>query len=421
MVAVIGSGISIRKSFLYNENKMERGIAACLMAANYPLDLDQMDQSQRLSMLVKTSQMNSTVQRPSIHISLNFAPEEQLSDLQLRNIASDYMQEIGFGQQPFLVYRHDDAAHPHIHIVSTNITPEGKRIDTFNIGKLRSEPARKHIENKYGLVRAEQQKDQVFMLKAVDPSKAIYGKQTTKEAISGVLQNVLQNYRYTSLSELNAVLNLYNIHADQGTENSSHYKHRGLVYHLLDGDGKAVGVPLKASVLYNNPGLDFLEKKYLANDVARSKFRQQLRSTIDLLTLRNPNIDLQQFIQKMKASAVQVIPRMNGQGRLYGITYVDHRSKCVFNASALGKKYSAAGLFSNGNLAADKTIPGPPHKEIVPPKDHDLTYRQQELTEQDHDRSPSGKGLLEELMDYQYSEQNVPYQWKKKKKKKKKR
>src|SRR5690606_2824661 len=183
----------------------------------------------------------------SVHISLNFAAGETLGDDTLRDIASDYMDAIGFGNQPYLVYRHDDAGHPHIHIATVKVGLDGRRIETQNFGKRLSEPARKILEERNGLVRAEDQRKQVFAREPVDVQKVQYGTSETKRGIGNVLESVLGRYKYTSLPELNAVLNLYNVHAERGHEGSRIHRHRGLLYRLLDTAGKPVGVPIKAS------------------------------------------------------------------------------------------------------------------------------------------------------------------------------
>ena len=417
---MINSGHSIRRIVMYNENKIEAGVAKCLMAANYPCDLEQLDKSQRLSMLLRTAELNPDVKRSSIHISLNFAPGEQLSDSKLKEIATEYMQQIGFGSQPFLVYRHDDAAHAHLHITTVKIRPDGSRIPTQNIGKDLSEPARKSIEIRYGLVKAEQQKSQQFELKPVDASKVVYGKQPTKQAISNVLQAVLKGYKFTSLPELNAVLNLYNIHADRGGEASRSYIYNGLIYKIIDKDGNTVGVPIKASSLYNNPGLRFLEKQYVANDVARFPHKTRLKNAIDLVILRNPQMDLNSFVERLKKDGITTTARVNDTGLIYGLTFIDHRTKCVFNGSAIGKSYSAKGIIDrlSNPLKLDgskaKTITGNSRVNNQMP---DFSM-QKEWQKSEKD---AGTGLLEELMQPEYATQNIPYEWRKKKKKRKKR
>lgn len=138
------------------------------------------------------------------------------------------MHKIGFGKQPYLVYQHFDAGHPHIHIVTTNIEADGKRIDLHHLGIRKSEPARKAIEKEFNLVVAEaQKKRQIFQLKPVASGKVAYGKSQTKMAIQNVLEAVVGQYKYTSLSELNAVLRQYNVIVENGSENSRVNKHRG--------------------------------------------------------------------------------------------------------------------------------------------------------------------------------------------------
>nr|WP_245768137.1 relaxase/mobilization nuclease domain-containing protein [Pedobacter insulae] len=391
------------------------------MAGNYPVGLEDLNEKQRLNMLLKTVALNPDVKRNSIHISLNFAPGEQLSDEKLREISGEYMQQIGFGNQPYLVYRHDDAAHPHIHIATVRIRPDGTNIDTFNIGRNRSEPARKTIENKYGLVKAEEQKKQAFSLEPVNASKVVYGEKPTRKAISNVLQAVLSGYKYTSLPELNAVLNQYNIAADRGNETSRIFRHHGLVYHVLDADGKPVGVPVKASAFYNNPGMKFLEKKYLANDVARQSHKARVKNTVDLLLLRNPKMNLDQLVLKLKNEGIHLTIRQNADGIIYGLTYVDHRTKCVFNGSNIGKGYSAKGLLEKlqgiSLKPEDRKL-----KTINPPEKEEKSVP---FISTNPDTAIGGndneKGIIESIMGHENSSQNVPFDWKRKKKKKKRR
>src|SRR5690606_7337237 len=109
--------------------------------------------------------LNSKVTRNSVHISLNFDPSEKdLSDGRLIEIAKRYMQGIGFSEQPFLIYRHLDAGHPHIHLVSTKVRSDGSRIDMHNIGRNQSEMVRCIIEREFNLVRAYESKLKVLQM-----------------------------------------------------------------------------------------------------------------------------------------------------------------------------------------------------------------------------------------------------------------
>ena len=93
-----------------------------------------------------------------------------------------------------------------------------------------------------------------------------YGRTESRKAINTVLNYVLNEFKYSSLPELNAVLNLYNVHADRGSEESRVFKNKELLYKILDQNSKPIGVPLKASVFYSRPTLKFLEEKFRVNE-----------------------------------------------------------------------------------------------------------------------------------------------------------
>lgn len=174
--------------------------------------------------------------------------------------------------------------------------------------------------------------------------KVQYGRTESRRAIAKVLEEALKNYRYSSLPELNAVLNLYNVYADRGNEQSRTYINRGLLYPILEEKGNRIGVPIKASDFYNKPTLQFLEAKFTENGTAKQPFRPRVKNPIDLAVLRQKDIPLSALIKVLKREGIHAVLRQNSGGVIYGITYVDHETKCVFNGSDLGREYSAKGI-----------------------------------------------------------------------------
>lgn len=358
MVAVIKTGSSIHNIFNYNENKVKQKKAECIGEGNYPADVEKINVSMRLNRFLKQNALNENVKRNSVHISLNFdTSETALTNEKLVQIAKTYMQKIGFGEQPYLVYRHYDAGHPHIHLVSVKVRQDGSRIDMHNIGRNQSETARKEIEESFGLVKAEgRKKGHHLDLKPIGSAAVEYGKMQSKKAISNVLQNVLSVYRYASLSELNAVLQQYNVLADRGGEDSRIYKAGGLVYRILDQNRKPIGVPIKASDFYTRPTLKFLEDRFKIGRTSASVFeKKRVKNKIDMVFLEK-KISLSKMAEILKKDGIDAIFRKSAEGNIYGITYVDHVTKCVFNGSSLGKLYSAkavqirCGQERNGNV-----------------------------------------------------------------------
>lgn len=406
MVAVIKTGHSIHRILNYNENKVKEGVAEIISAQNYPMDVEQLSFANKLNRLRNQAALNENVSRRSVHISLNFDPSEQLSKERLQEIADSYMQKIGFGEQPYLIYQHFDSGHPHIHIVTVKVRADGSRIDTQNIGRNQSEKARKEIEQSFGLKRAGDNKQrQHYRIKPVNFQKIQYGRSDTKRAITNILDAVLKDYKYTSLPELNAILKQYNVMADRGSENSRIFQNRGLVYRILDEHGNKVGVPIKASDFYSKPTLGYLEGKFAPNESARQSYKARIKNTIDVTFLKRPGIQLQDLIKTLDKEGIQTVLRQNEDGIIYGVTYVDNHTKCVFNGSALGKPYSAKGILERCGEVKETPLQ---QQDIVK-----QTRYPASPTEEQTDKSPSQQNkneidLLETLLQPEYASGYVP-------------
>ena len=195
MVAKISSGKSMSRILNYNEHKVKEGVAKCIHASGFLADAHQLSFKDKLSRFEMLTKMNSRTKTNAIHISLNFDIGEKLDQPKLIDIADLYMNRIGFGDQPYLAYEHFDAAHAHIHILTTNIKYGGERISIHNIGRNQSENARKEIEELYELVKAESKTNRnTNSITPIKVEKAIYGKAATKRAISNVVRGVIQSY-----------------------------------------------------------------------------------------------------------------------------------------------------------------------------------------------------------------------------------
>lgn len=344
MVAKVNSGKDIRGILNYNENKVTEGVAKCIHENLFGLDVEKLSFYAKLKGFENFMNQNRRATTKAVHISLNFHASEKLSQDRLTDIATTYMDKIGFGNQPYLVYQHFDAAHPHIHIVTTNIKSDGNRIILYNIGRNQSEKARKEIERDYNLVKASGRKQDNNEKQSIAPSKIEYGKAETKRSISNVVRYVTRTYKYTSIPELNAVLGRYNILADRGSENSQMNQKNGLLYRLTDAKGNKVGVPIKASSIYGKPTMKYLEKQFKLNDALRTPHKERVKKCIDDAFQGKPVISKAAFVWGLNKESIHVLFRQNEEGRIYGITFVDNKTKVVFNGSDLGKAYSAKAI-----------------------------------------------------------------------------
>lgn len=409
MVAKITTPHAIQRALNYNEKKVQKEVAGCLYAGNFLKDTGGLNFHEKLAHFKRYIDLNTRAKTNTLHISLNFDPSEKLGREKLVQIASTYMNKIGFGAQPYLVYEHRDAGHPHLHIVTTSIQENGRRIVTQNIGKIASEKARKEIEKEFDLVKASGKKPVTGL--ETTAQKIQYGKNDTKRSVSNVLRAVVGRYHITSLPELNAVLKLYNLQADRGEKDSRIYQTGGLVYRVLDDGGNKTGMPLKASSLPFQPTLKFWETQFKKGEEGRAPHKHKLKTAIDFVLHRKP-ATIDAFTAHLKEEKISVLLRKNREEFVYGITFIDHRNGAVFNGSDLGKEYSAAAL--------QKRIKEDTH--AATPKQF-LTKNSRKDTHREEDRNiPAEKSnissdMLSELLKTEKDNAGIPYGWRKKKKK----
>lgn len=428
MVAKITTPNSLQRALNYNEQKVQKGVAVCHYAGNFLKDASELNFYEKKDRFTRVNELNSRAKTNTLHVSLNFDPSERLPPQKLVEIASLYMEKIGFGAQPYLVYEHCDAGHPHLHIVTTSIQENGRRMDTYNIGKNRSEKARKEIENAFGLLKAAGRKGATLREADIAAQKIRYGKTGTKQSITRVLHGVINRYRFASLHELNAVLKLYNLVADSGTEGSRIQRHGGLTYRVLDEAGNKVGVPIKASSIYFKPTLSYLATRFQKGAKEKFPFKQKLKTAIDFALAQKP-ANLSSLLQQLKNEKITVVVRANAEGFVYGLTFIDHRTACVFNGSDVGKEYSATAIQQRlTHAVSGRSLP---HPNLL-----EKTQKRKETTEKTSgkkqgneqpktvERSPSpfrtsnkASGLLTELTQPEKEGEGFPFELRKKKKK----
>ncbi len=408
MVAKFQTGSSLRNILNYNEKKVEKGDAELLAAINYPLACDKLPFDLKLKILTHRAELNENVRANSVHISINYGTSDQLNNEQLVEIAEQYMDKIGFSDQPYLIYRHYDAGHLHTHIVSVKIAADGKRLETHNIGRNQSRQACVELEKSYGLTRTSiEQTPQNYTLEPINAQRVQYGKTETKRAINNVLHVVLDKYIFASLPELNAILKQYNVEADRGSETSRIYRHGGLVYRVLDEQGNRIGIPIKASAFHMKPTLVNLQQKFDKNVLLKKGMDRRIKNAIDLAFMRGGNIALPELRIALNKEGIAIIIRQSNNGVIYGITYVDHKNKVVFNGSDLGKAYSAKAIqerceqgHSNTKEQADKKAA--PHQSMDKAVDILLNG-----------------DITSDLLQQEFTGETLPYELRKKKKKRK--
>lgn len=330
----------MRGALEYNEKKVKEGDAQLIVASGFSTDIDHLSFSEKLRRFDQLTSRRPDIRANTLHIFLSFPPEEKPSPEELALIARDYMDKIGFGEQPFLVYQHTDTANSHIHIVTTNVQADGNNISLFQIGKRRSEPARKAIEQEYKLIPAESRKKGVGYVRAgIELSPFEYGTPEAKAKISSIVREITGLYKYTSLEELNAILRLSNIVCDPGPPGSRMNQNRGLVYCALDKNGNKIGIPIKASDIYTggvkpHPTLDILERKFEQNKIRKMGSQKFVVKKVADACKYGSSPD--RFMKIVTDRNIKIVADHDTNGQIKAIQFIDHAQRAVFTHAELG-------------------------------------------------------------------------------------
>ncbi len=363
MVAKISSGSSLYSTLAYNHQKVDGGEAKVIFANNM---VEPKDGNFSIGICTYSFEpyllANKKTENPVIHISLNPDPNDKLNDEQFSQIAEEYMQKLGYGNQPFVVYKHEDIDRHHIHIVSVKVDETGKMIrDNFQ-HRLSMRICR-DLEQKYGLTPAnEKQKAEGYSLKPVDPKKG-----NIKHQIANIVRPVSRSWHFQSFNEYKALLSIYNVQVSEVKGEHNGRPHNGIVYAALNDKGEVYGVPIKSSKFGKQAGNDAIQKRIEKSKetVRTNNLKESPKAIISkaLDTCKN----MKDFEKQLSKNQISVLFRENELGRIYGVTFIDHRQKFVFNGSRLGKEFSA-NVFQqkfneNGHNPQQEKLP-----EFVPPQ-----------------------------------------------------
>jgi hypothetical protein len=329
----------IGRTLLYNEQKLNAGVAECLLAENFIKDLSDLSQADKLDHFYRLNSLNDRAIFKNLHIFIGFPDKEKIENGLMRSLVTRYMEGIGFGEQPYLVYRHYDALNQHLHVVSPNIRKDGSRISLYKEDIHRAHQLTRQLEIDFSLVKYEKLglRDEET-LKIPHAHRLRYGQDPIKRSIANILDAVIDHYRYTNLAELNAILRLYHVRAERPGEKSPFYQNKGILYYALDEYNKITGIPIKASDFLSKPTLMNLEKKFALNESLQREQRQQVKTAIDW-TLAGATPDWEGFQEGLEQERVSVVLQSDKKGGPEEIFFVDHESKTAFGGIALGSEY----------------------------------------------------------------------------------
>ena len=155
MQADIDPNKNVTISLRYNEQKVVKGKAERINAANFLKDHDRLTKAEIIERFRQRTSLNERYHDHGFHFSVNFGKQENLSNEKMIELAGRYMTAMGFEDQPYVVYRHHDAGHEHLHIVATAVRADGTLIYLSPRNLHESHELCKKLEREFLLERYE--------------------------------------------------------------------------------------------------------------------------------------------------------------------------------------------------------------------------------------------------------------------------
>lgn len=324
---------------------------------------------------------NRKTEKPILHISLNPDPKDCVSEEQFIKLAEQYMQRMGFGDQPYIVYRHNDIGREHLHIVSVRVDETGRAIsDSYE--HERSMKVCRELEQQFNLTPATKKEwKEGLPLSPVD-----YEGGNLKGQLAGVIRPIAREWRFQTLGEYRAVLSLYGISVDEVKGEYGGREYHGLSYSATDKDGNKIGKPFKSSVFGKEAGIAALEKRMLSSAAWVKSHKDIATDTAARIAsaMQTAGRDRALFERELMRQGIGVVFRTNDTGRIYGATFINHADKTVFNGSRLGKEFSA-NVFNDLFAGQDGIHPQQQSAEVERPAQQQGHTGAAEWNENGHD------------------------------------
>ena len=308
---------SVSSAVNYNEKKVAEGKASVTFSSKIA---DPKNPMKTFEIYEKGS---LRTQKKSFHASINPSVTDKITEDKMADFIRDYMEKMGYGNQPYMVYKHWDIGRLHWHITSVRIDENGRKIPDHQEHR-RSQQALKELAEKYGFEvgksKGEKKTAGANPYNGFDKKAGEFADQMEKIAA------LAMQYHFKEDRHFDVVMRSFNVevvHRPDGTT---------ALIGLDPKTGKHVTEPITSKKI---PTLDQIRDHIEQCKKNSVKTREKQRITnITSAGLKNCKtmLHLRRYLTK---SGIYLDLSITKDGKIFGVTLVDHHTKCVFKASEL--------------------------------------------------------------------------------------
>lgn len=332
MIAKINTGSYVKGMVKYNQDKTIDNEAKLIGISNIKDDKFQTI----VNAIAKSNERNKKISKPNLHISISFHKKDNLKDYEMYHIAEKYMDSMGYGDQPFAVYRHYDRPHPHFHIVSSAIDIEGNKIsDSHNYFK--NHRICRKLEQEYQLVDATKTKE-IHLTEDLKENVHAYLESSEEVSLAPLLRRIMEEVmqqKPTTFKKLDYYLKEYNV---RRSENEQGHYFSILNYEDFDNFNKTANA-IGGAKLDKDYSFENLKNQLELYQREKQQLLKNMMGRVYAVINQKQVLTLSEFIIAMhkKGIAVEIKRAQQGAtiGAIYGMLFIDKKTGHQYSASDL--------------------------------------------------------------------------------------
>lgn len=328
VIVIADAASSVSVTVGYNEQKVSEGTAS----VTYYSKID--DIRDPMATFRQYENASIRTEKMSFHASINPAPGEKLDAAKMIEFVKEYMEGMGYGDQPYILYKHNDIDREHYHLVSVRVNKNGKKINDSFEGR-RSAKLLRELAKKYGFTVGKSndfRKSDAINVRRFDPTKPNYSGQ-----IESLMKNVMK-YHFTTVNQFEAAMKSLGVEMVL----KSRCGRIEISFYGLD---PATGKRCTGRIKEKNLDTPVYEQILLRSfDCGKSKCNDDRQRTGKVVQFCFENATSERHFRSLLAKfGISVEFSRNSEGRIFGATFIDHEQQCCFKASEL-KGITAADL-----------------------------------------------------------------------------
>lgn len=322
IIKIHESAQSISSPIKYNMKKVNEGNANIVANINMPEDITP---NNYMDFFARFDRANIRTELTSFHVSFNPHPNDNVNEEDIRVMIREYMEEMGYGEQPYIIFKHEDIEREHYHVISHRVKlSTGKKInDSFE--KRRSRRLAVHFEKKYNLVPSEEH--------------TLEAKNLNRHIMLDIrnINNTALKYNVKNFNEYKNVCDTLGCRVEEYLYvDKKNDKEESVYYYQKHGEQTGM-IPAKDCKISCKKIKERFDNE--SNNKQNIGYKNRLKGIA--LSCKKNATSLLHFERMLKKREIDIRYNINDEDRITGVYFIDHHNKVIYKGSELSKMLSA--------------------------------------------------------------------------------